>query len=137
MEPHEIEAALAAAQQPLSGLVAVQRAYDAVGWRVSEPAAAKFRHICLHLAKNTAKFAAIAETNDHDEDDGKPVDDATLAGQLREHDVVIAELLSYALQLAELGNVDLSDAMRKMLHRNATRFAQDSAFARLQVPEAG
>ncbi len=136
MEPHEIEAALAAAQQPLSGLVAVQRAYDAVGWRVSEPAAAKFRHICLHLAKNTAKFAAIAETNDHDEDGGTPIDDATLAEQLRDHDVVIAELLSYALQLAELGDVDLSDAMGKMLHRNALRFAQGSAFTQIRADSA-
>lgn len=133
METHEIEAALATARQPLSGLVAVQRAYDVVGWRVSEPATAKFRHICLHLAKTTAKFAAIAETNDHDEDAGTPVGDAALSEQLKGHDVVIAELLSYALQLAELGGVDLSDATGRMLQRNAARFAADSAFSKLQV----
>lgn len=131
MDANTIEARLLAASDVLRDLIGVQVAYDEVGWRVSEPAAAKLRHICLHLMDVTAKFARIAEHNDHLEDEGRPISNRDLAARLSEQRLLLAELLFSVLQLADLGDVDLAAALHDLYVRNAQHFAPESGFASL------
>jgi len=135
MNAEDIEQLLEASRQPLENLVRVQDAYDLVGWRVSNPSTAKFRHICLHMMRTTAEFARLAEHNDHSEDEGEPVSDSELADQLHDHGLLLAEAAFSVLQLASLGRIDLSAALHDLYRRNASYFAPNSAFADLEAWE--
>lgn len=128
----ELESTIAASTAAFERLRAVQNAYDEVGWRVSEPLSAKYRHICLHLVDVVAQFAHIAERNDHLEDDGGPMDDAVLAERVKEHGILQAELMFSLLQLASIGDVDIPTALHDLYARNARHFAPDSVFAELE-----
>jgi hypothetical protein len=132
MNRSELQAAFDASRPALETLVRIQAEYDKVGWRVSEPAAAKFRHICLHLMRTTADFARIAEHNDHHEDDGEPVSNEELRALLGEQGLLIAELAFSLFQLAELGEVNVAVALHDLYRRNAGHFAPESPFADLE-----
>jgi len=41
MDKEKIDASLSSSREAIASLVKVQSAYDEIGWRVSEPAAAK------------------------------------------------------------------------------------------------
>ncbi len=59
----------------------------------------KLRHTVLHLMKTTGKFAAYCEAKEH----GKEPDASQLVNE------TIPDLLIYALQIANLYNVDLGE----------------------------
>lgn len=132
MRVAELEGVFDTAQESLSDLVAVQEAYDVDGWRVSSPKTAKFRHICLHLMDTTAKFAKIAERSDHREDEGDPMSDDELRELLEDRGLLVAELAFSMLQIASLGDVNVSAALHDLYRRNARHFAPDSVFAELE-----
>jgi hypothetical protein len=132
MDASEIESILVDSRQMIDSLVKVQDAYDAVGWRVSEPASAKFRHMCLHAMQTTAKLARVAERNDHREDEGTPVSDDELRDLLAAEGLLLADVAVTLLQLVSLADVDLGAALHDLYRRNAMRFAPSSAFAQLE-----
>lgn len=135
MDADEIATAIDEASASLNTLRDVQAGYDAVGWRVSDPKTAKFRHICLHLMDATAKLAMVAEHNDHQEDAGRPISDEQFRSDLHEHGLLVAELVFSILQIAEIGDIDLGAAYSDMLARNAGCFAPTSEYAKLSRRE--
>lgn len=84
-----------------------QRRVDEVTWDVTAPDA-HIRHIGFHLTIAAAKMARVEERRDHG-----VIDDAIL-------DDVVADLMIYALQLANLRERDIVDLYQQRTQSNLT-----------------
>lgn len=94
----------------------IQAAYDEEFWQHKQPQA-KIRHITLHMGKLLGKLSTYSEAIDHAE--------SAPSGQLREE--VVPDLLFFALQIANLYELDLGKAYldRMDLNRNRLRIKQE------------
>lgn len=128
----ELRSAVERARAGLTELAAVQRQYDAVGWRISKPASAKMRHIVLHLTACVGSLSAVCEGQEHLELEPSATGDE-VRDKLAQRQADIATLLISAVQLAELANIDPGALLAATYVRNAKRFAPTSAFATLPV----
>lgn len=88
----------------------VQRDFDEKYWDVrNADAYLKLRHITFHLAIAVGKLSRYCERHEHGAEPDAIV--------VREE--VVPDLLIYALQLANLTDVNLKDAYRRRLDANA------------------
>jgi hypothetical protein len=105
---------VARAANGLDEVSRAQQSFDAVAWEVSEPLA-KLRHVILHLNKAIGEISAVAEQLDH-----QHVRDGVASADVRvgvgQVDYRLADLVTCAAQLANLGNVDLGSAWRARMH---------------------
>jgi len=123
------EALLESGRSGLARVQELQRRYDEVGWRVSATDAAKLRHIVLHLARTVGIIASVSEQHDHRADSGEEVSQAVVAADLSELAGQIADLVSSAAQLSDLGAFDLGETYERRLLDNSLRWAGDSELA--------
>ena len=118
----EIAASLALLQR-------IQQLYDTEMWEVESPAFAKLRHIQLHLSVAVGKISAALEKLDHlAYRDETPTDLTDLHVTLQP---VLADLVIYSLQFANVGASDLGELLKRRYQQNAKRFAPASQFADL------
>jgi len=114
----------------LEALQLLQAEYDAIGWRISDPAFEKFRHIALHLTIMAGRFSAVCEAGEH-EATASPEGTSTV-NLLKFEETVkveVADMLFHAAQLANLVNLTLHSCLMERYATNASRFAPDSKFA--------
>jgi NTP pyrophosphatase (non-canonical NTP hydrolase) len=126
------------AKAPIDGLDAVQhiqKEYDVGGWRIAGTSHEKARHITLHLVKTVGELAAVVERNDHRFEEGQGVTNAEVAKDLIAIEGRIADLVSYAAQLANLAGSSLGSAWVNRIESNAKRWAPDSPLANLASRE--
>jgi len=86
-----------------------------------------------HLRKALQKIDNQVEKLEHAEYDGEGIPtDEEIRQMIHDHGLVAAELFISALQLSEIGEFDLTGAVRDLWARNARHFIPDSAFAQLE-----
>ncbi len=93
----------------LTNLQLMQEGLDDEFWEVSSSGEAKRRHIGFHLTIAAAKLARVEERHDHGVFDDDVVDD------------VAADLVIYALQLANLRGRPLPELLEERLGEVFTR----------------
>jgi hypothetical protein len=125
-EPIELETVIETSASGLTQAQRLQREYDEVGWRVDDSAADKYRHIMLHLARTLGLLAGVAEQHDHRLDAGDVVTDQQVADDIEAEIGRIADLVSYAAQVATIANKDLGAVFLQRLADNAARWAPGS-----------
>ncbi len=117
-----------------AGLLAgagLQAAYDAIGWRISEPAMAKARHLMYHTLRAITELAVIVEAAEHSEESGNTMSNDEFQAVISENSQIVGALLMHAFQIANLGGYSASEAYRTVLAKSARRFAPDSGFVNI------
>ncbi len=95
----------------LTELQQYQRDYDKNFYEINSPDFHKIRHILLHLTKTNGKLAAYCEAKEHRVNQNTSLD-------FEFSEEIIPDLLLYALQLANIFEVDLDEAYLKHLEAN-------------------
>ncbi|CCH29361.1 hypothetical protein ABZ816_40110 [Actinosynnema sp. NPDC047251] len=122
-------------EQASRGVEAMQRLqvlYDREMWDIDDPAFTKLRHIHVHLSVTVGKLAKLIEPKDHLSHHGEEIDVKQLES---EFSPILADLLMHASQLANLAESDLGQMLARRYKNNATRFAPDSSFAKIQLAD--
>lgn len=130
LDAEQLRSAALQVRQTLSELQYLQRKYDEVGWRVSEPPWRKARHVLLHLTAVSAEIAAVIEQLEHAEDDGTPPAelDERFSELMARPTRLAADLVMHGLQLATLLDRDIGELIIARYRGNAARFAPGSVF---------
>ena len=113
----------------LKSLQSAQTQYDEDMWDITDPAFAKLRHIHLHLSGTVGKLAKVLEPRDHQVHAGAAIECTELADELAP---IIADVMMHSAQIANLSSGDLASWLVARYRQNASRFAPESGFARLE-----
>jgi hypothetical protein len=113
----------------LTSLQSAQALYDEDMWDITDPAFAKLRHIHLHLSNTVGKLAKLVEPLDHQVHAGAPIECTELADELAP---IVADLMMHSAQIANLSSGDMGAWLIGRYKQNASRFAPESAFARME-----
>jgi hypothetical protein len=109
----------------LGALQDLQVKYDEEMWDINDPVFDKLRHIHIHLSVTVGKLARVLEPADHRIHKGEEDSPTDMRDAL---EPVLADLLMHAAQVANAVGSELPEALRARYRRNASRFAENSAF---------